>query len=203
MSISSLPSACVCVMTVTHMAFSFINTIMGGKQLWWLGVLHYCCCISLQWDHLNPIPSFRKTFFKPPFFPFTAYSCTCSAPRPAFHHLPGVFLSLLSSLRLHPLSHISSHIPGLSLPLYCTQERALVSAASCLTKDPSVSPLCVASAASPPPSSTPLWYIPSLSPGAFLIHLGRRRSTSVSAGVSESGAGRSCPGGAILERLSL
>ena len=93
--------------------------------------------------------------------------------------------SLLSYLRLHPLSHI---VFISQASLCCTtvpRERALVSAASCLTKDPSVSPLCVSSAATPPPSSTPLWYIPSLSPGAFLIDLCRLRSPSVS-GVWES-----------------
>ncbi|KAJ4927620.1 hypothetical protein JOQ06_015427 [Pogonophryne albipinna] len=73
--------------------------------------------------------------------------------------------------------------------LCCTtvpRERALVSAASCLTKDPSVFPLCVSSAATPPPSPTPLWYIPSLSPGAFLTDLGRLRSPSVSVRVELS-----------------
>uniref|UniRef100_A0A3B3U4W7 Uncharacterized protein n=2 Tax=Poecilia TaxID=8080 RepID=A0A3B3U4W7_9TELE len=53
-------------------------------------------------------------------------------------------------------------------PLYCTQTEDLLSAASCLTKGSTVSPLCVSSAASLPPSSTPQWYIPSLSTGAFL-----------------------------------
>lgn len=114
----------------------------------------------------------------------------CSITQLSNFHLPGIFFSFAHWAllpRLHPLSHIFLISQG---SLCCTTvpgERALVSAASCLTKDPSVSPLCVSSAATPPPSSTPLWYIPSLSPGAFLIDLGRLRSPSVS-GLCESGA---------------
>lgn len=93
---------------------------------------------------------------------------------------------LLSKLRLHRLAHIFLISKGSLCSATVPRERALVFAASCLTKDPSVSPLCVSSAATPPPSSTPLWYIPSLSPGAFLIDLGRLRSPSVS-GACESG----------------
>lgn len=88
-----------------------------------------------------------------------------------------------------PLSHLS---PSFSRFLLTTvlRARVLLSAASCLTKGSTVFPLCISFAANLPPSSTPLWYIPFLSPGAFLIDLHQLRSPSVSR-LGEGGSGPS------------
>ncbi len=92
------------------------------------------------------------------------HSALLSPPRCLLH----VLHTLLSYPRLHSLSHIFLISQGSLCSTTVPRERALVSAASCLTKDPSVSPLRVSSAATPTPflntpvvHSLPLpWCIP-------------------------------------------
>ncbi|KAI4817537.1 hypothetical protein KUCAC02_010925 [Chaenocephalus aceratus] len=89
------------------------------------------------------------------------------------------------SLRLHPSVPSSSYPRLLSAALLYPERGPWSQQLPVSQKTPLFSP-SVFPPLPPHPPPTPLWYIPSLSPGAFLTDLGRLRSPSVSVRVELS-----------------